>query len=119
MFLYKKYFSLSSILSIPIMLIGINGGYFPTICRICFKFSARGRYSVQPERIYLFLNYNLPHEPRKIEIYPFKVINNQILQYFSFYLCLCISCTKEDRKLLNSKFIVVLSIALLLIAAKR
>ena len=36
MFLYKKnFFSISSILSIPIMLIGINGGYFPAICRVC------------------------------------------------------------------------------------
>ena len=26
---------MSSILSIPIMLIGINGGYFPAICRVC------------------------------------------------------------------------------------
>ena len=34
---------ISSILPIPIMLIGINGGYFPAICRVClyivfFKF---------------------------------------------------------------------------------
>ena len=37
MFLYKNlFFSISSILSIPIMLIGINGGYFPAICRVCF-----------------------------------------------------------------------------------
>ena len=37
MFLYKNlFFSISSILSIPLMLIGINGGYFPAICRVCF-----------------------------------------------------------------------------------
>ena len=30
------YVSISSILSIPIMLIGINGGYFRAICRVCF-----------------------------------------------------------------------------------
>ena len=36
MFLYKNlFFSISSILSIPILLIGINGGYFPAICRVC------------------------------------------------------------------------------------
>ena len=36
MFLYKNlFFSISSILSIPIMLIGINGGYFQAICRVC------------------------------------------------------------------------------------
>ena len=36
MFLYKNlFFSKSSILSIRIMLIGINGGYFPAICRVC------------------------------------------------------------------------------------
>ena len=29
------FFSLSSVISIPIMLIGINGGYFPAICRVC------------------------------------------------------------------------------------
>ena len=38
MFLYKNlFFSISSILSIPIVLIGINGGYFPAICRLCLK----------------------------------------------------------------------------------
>ena len=37
MFLYKNLsFSISSVISIPIMLIGINGGYFPAICRVCF-----------------------------------------------------------------------------------
>ena len=35
MFLYKNLFFSISILSIPIMLIGINGGYFPAICRLC------------------------------------------------------------------------------------
>ena len=36
MFLYKNlFFSISSVISIPIMLIGINGGYFPAICRVC------------------------------------------------------------------------------------
>ena len=40
MFLYKNlFFSISSILSIPIMLIGIKGGYFPAICRLCFSIS--------------------------------------------------------------------------------
>ena len=34
----QKSFSISSILSIPIMLIGINGRYFPAICRVCFIF---------------------------------------------------------------------------------
>ena len=34
----KSFFSISSILSIPIMLIGINGGYFPALCRVCFTF---------------------------------------------------------------------------------
>ena len=29
------FFSISSVISIPIMLIGINGGYFPAICRVC------------------------------------------------------------------------------------
>ena len=39
MFLYKNlFFSISSVISIPIMLIGINGGYFPAICRVCFSF---------------------------------------------------------------------------------
>ena len=39
MFLYKNLsFSISSVISIPIMLIGINGGYFPAICRVCLKF---------------------------------------------------------------------------------
>ena len=33
------YFSIYSILSIPIMLIGINDGYFPAICRVCFTFA--------------------------------------------------------------------------------
>ena len=38
MFLYKNlFFSISSVISIPIMLIGINGGYFPAICRECLK----------------------------------------------------------------------------------
>ena len=37
MFLYKNLFSMSSILSIPIMLIGINGGYCPAICRVCLN----------------------------------------------------------------------------------
>ena len=37
MFLYKNlFFSIASVISIPIMLIGINGGYFPAICRLCF-----------------------------------------------------------------------------------
>ena len=37
MFLYKNlFFSISSVISIPIMPIGINGGYFPAICRVCF-----------------------------------------------------------------------------------
>ena len=37
MFLYKSlFFSISSVISIPTMLIGINGGYFPAICRVCF-----------------------------------------------------------------------------------
>ena len=34
------FFSIVSILSIPVMLIGINGGYFPAICRVCFQFMA-------------------------------------------------------------------------------
>ena len=39
MFLYKNlFFSISSVNSIPIMLIGINGGYFPAICRVCLFF---------------------------------------------------------------------------------
>ena len=38
MFLYKNLFFSKSILSIRIMLIGINGGYFPAICRVCFEF---------------------------------------------------------------------------------
>ena len=40
MYLYKNlFFSISSVISIPIMLIGINGGYFPAICRVClFRF---------------------------------------------------------------------------------
>ena len=37
MFLNKIIFSILSILSIPIMLIGINGGYFPAICRVCSR----------------------------------------------------------------------------------
>ena len=39
MFLCIKifFFSISSILSIPMMLIGITGGYFPAICRVCFN----------------------------------------------------------------------------------
>ena len=38
MFLYKNlFFLISSILSIPIMLIASNGGYFPAICRVCFE----------------------------------------------------------------------------------
>ena len=32
------FFSISSIFSIPIMPIGINVGYFPAICRVCFLF---------------------------------------------------------------------------------
>ena len=37
MFLYKNlFFPISSILSIPIMLMGINGGSFPAICRVYF-----------------------------------------------------------------------------------
>ena len=35
MFLYKIFFSISSVISIPIMPIGINGCYFPAICRVC------------------------------------------------------------------------------------
>ena len=36
MFLYENlFFSISSVISIPVMLIGINGGYFPAICRVC------------------------------------------------------------------------------------
>ena len=38
MFLYKNLFFSISILSIPIMLIEINGGYFPAICGVCFLF---------------------------------------------------------------------------------
>ena len=39
MFLYENlFFSISSVISIPVMLIGINGGYFPAICRVCFFF---------------------------------------------------------------------------------
>ena len=42
MFLYKiLFFSISSVISIPIMLIGINGGYFPAICRVCLKYCYR------------------------------------------------------------------------------
>ena len=34
--MYKNlFFSIPSFLSIPVMLIGINGGYFPAICRVC------------------------------------------------------------------------------------
>ena len=42
MFLYENlFFSISSVISIPVMLIGINGAYFPAICRVGFniKFS--------------------------------------------------------------------------------
>ena len=38
-FVQKFFFPISSILSIPIMLIGINGGYFAAICRVCFSLS--------------------------------------------------------------------------------
>ena len=34
----KIFFSISSIPSIPIMLIGIHGGYFPAICRVCLRY---------------------------------------------------------------------------------
>ena len=34
-FVQKFFFSISSILSIPIMLFGINGGYFSAICWVC------------------------------------------------------------------------------------
>ena len=37
-FVQKFFFSISSVISIPIMLIGINGGYFPAICRVCFYY---------------------------------------------------------------------------------
>ena len=42
MFLYKNlfFFNIFSVISIPIMLIGINGGYFPAICRVCFLIAA-------------------------------------------------------------------------------
>ena len=38
MFLHKNlfFFSIYSVISIPIMIIGIIGGYFPAICRVCF-----------------------------------------------------------------------------------
>ena len=39
-FVQKFFFSIS-ILLIPIMLIGINSGYFPAICRVCFDFLDR------------------------------------------------------------------------------
>ena len=46
MFLYKNlFFSISSILSITIMLIGINGGYFPAIFRVCFVSSSDALFS--------------------------------------------------------------------------
>ena len=41
-FVQKSFFSISSILSIPIMLIGINGGYFPAICRVCLPLRFNG-----------------------------------------------------------------------------
>ena len=41
MFLYKIFFSRSSILSIPIMIIGINGGYFPATFWVCLMNSQR------------------------------------------------------------------------------
>ena len=39
MFLHKIFFSISFTLSIPIMLIGINGGYFSAIFRVCLHMS--------------------------------------------------------------------------------
>ena len=46
-FVQNLFFSISSILSIPIMLIGINGGYFPAICRLCFFYLFVFSFSVQ------------------------------------------------------------------------
>ena len=48
MFLYKNlFFSVSSILSIPIMLIGINGGYFWQSAGYVFKFTCFQSYRYQ------------------------------------------------------------------------
>ena len=38
-FCTKIFFFSISVISIPIMLIGINGGYFPAICRVCSLWS--------------------------------------------------------------------------------
>ena len=57
MFLYKNlFFSIYSILSIPIMLIGINGGYFPAICRVCHLMSSGFYFDSYPDFFYDFLD---------------------------------------------------------------
>ena len=56
MFLYKNlFFSISSVISIPIMLIGINGDYFPAICRVCFYFLEQSDFALPDCRLLLIL----------------------------------------------------------------
>ena len=53
MFSYKFFFSIS-ILSIPIMLTGINGGYFPAMCRVCYIIIFLGNVSFWYHAFFLF-----------------------------------------------------------------
>ena len=61
MFLYKNlFFSMSSILSIPIMLIEINGGYFPAIYRVCFMLQLYSiAWSFSDQSSFVLRNYNM------------------------------------------------------------
>ena len=78
----QKSFSISSILSIPIMLIGINGGYFPAICRVCFIFRFNPNMRLARQR--RLFSCNLP-----AMFYFFNPIGCQGV-FVTFQLCLCI-----------------------------
>ena len=69
--------NLPGMFSIPIMLIGINGGYFPTICRVYFKFridqsdfSAQLLYSICSAVIFCSVVIHSYQVPRATKAWP-------------------------------------------------
>ena len=70
----KSFFSISSILSIPIMLFGNHGGYFSAICRVCFWWFSGVASKLS------FIRHTLYHFLSVFSVSPLKVCLVKVLR---------------------------------------
>ena len=54
----NQFFHFSSVLSIPIGVMGVDGGYFPSICRECLYFKSNLELMLEGTRVRVFWSDN-------------------------------------------------------------